>query len=64
MRALWKEVELDRSAAGIDVRAWSPFAKALQESDLKVLDNVPLRAALTLREENRLESLRLFLRKV
>lgn len=64
MRPRWKEVELDRDAAGIDIQAWSPFAKALQESDLKILNNVPLQAALTLREEHRLESLRLFLRKV
>lgn len=64
LRPRWKEVELDREAAGIDVQAWSPFAKALQQSDLKILNNVPLQAALTLREENRLQSLRLFLRKV
>jgi hypothetical protein len=63
-RSRWKEVELDRQAAGIDLHGWSPFAKALQESELKVLSNVPLGAALTLREEHRLESLRLFLRKV
>lgn len=64
LRPRWKEVELDRQAARVDIQAWSPFAKALQESDLKVLSNVPLQAALTLRQENRLESLRLFLRKV
>ena len=63
-RSRWKEVELDRKAAGIDLQGWSPFAKALHESELKILSNVPLAAALTLREEHRLESLRLFLRKV
>jgi hypothetical protein len=60
----WKEIELDRKSAGIDVAGWTPFAKALQNSDLKVLDNVSLNAALTLRQENRLEALRLFFRRV
>jgi hypothetical protein len=60
----WKEVELDRESAGIDLQGWSPFAKALQESDLKMLNNVPMQAALQLRREERLESLRLFFRKV
>src|SRR6266566_1552737 len=64
LRPRWKEVEIDREASRIDDQAWSPFAKALQASDLKILNNVPLQAALTFREENRLESLRLFLRKV
>jgi hypothetical protein len=60
----WKEVEIDREQAGIDLQGWSPFAKVLQDSDLKVLNNVPMQAALSLRKDNRLESLRLFLRKV
>ena len=64
LRTRWKEIELDRESAGIDLQAWSPFAKALSESDLKVLNAVPLRAAFRLREENRLDSLRLFFRKV
>jgi hypothetical protein len=64
LRTRWIEVELDRTSAGIDLQGWSPFAKALQESDLKVLNDVPLQAALQLREERRLESLRLFFRKV
>jgi hypothetical protein len=64
LRTRWKEVELDRASAGIDLQRWSPFAKALQESDLKVLNAVPLPAAFRLRKENRLESLRLFFRRV
>jgi hypothetical protein len=36
----------------------------LNESDLKVLKAVPMSAACRLREENRLESLRLFFRRV
>ena len=64
LRTRWKEVELDRESAGIDLQGWSPFAKALHESDLKLLNNVPINAALRLREEERLQSLRLFFRKV
>jgi hypothetical protein len=64
MRVRWKELELDRKEAGIDLQGWSPFAKTLQESNFKLLNNVPIQAALTLRKEQRLESLRLFLRKV
>jgi len=64
LRTRWKEIELDRESAGIDLQRWSPFAKALHESDLKILNAVPMKAALRLREENRLESLRLFFRKV
>ena len=64
LKSRWKEVEFDRQNSGIDLQEWSPFAKALQESSLTMLNEVPLRAALTLREERRLESLRLFFRKV
>jgi hypothetical protein len=64
LRTRWKEIELDRESAGIDLQRWSPFAKALHESDLKILNAVPMKAALRLREENRLESLRLFFRKI
>lgn len=64
LRSRWKELELDRETAGIDLQGWSPFAKTLAESDLKVLNDVPMSAALQLREEGRLESLRLFFRKI
>jgi hypothetical protein len=60
----WKQIELDRKNAGIDPAGWTPFAKALQDSDLKVLNNISLEAALNIRKENRLESLRLFLHRV
>ena len=64
MRSRWKEVEFDRSESGIDMQGWSPFAKALKECELRVLNHVPMQAALNLRKEERLESLRLFFRKV
>ena len=64
LRTRWKEIEIDRESAGIDLQGWSPFAKALHESDLKVLNAVPIEAAFRLREENRLESMRWFFRKV
>lgn len=63
-RTYWKQIELDREKAGVNSAEWTPFAKALQNSELKVLNNVSLEAALTLRKENRLEALRLFFRRV
>jgi len=64
MRTRWKEIELDRQSAGIDAAAWSPFAKAFHNLTFSYLNNVPLAAALTLRQEGRLEGLRSCLRKV
>ena len=63
MLTRWREIELDRESSGIDPMRWSPFAKAFQGVPFKYLNNVPLRAALTLREEGHLEELRSFLRK-
>jgi len=63
-RYRWKEIELDRESAGIDIQGWSPFAKALQNADFKSLDEVPIDAALQLRKEQRLESMRHFFRRV
>ena len=64
MNTRWKEVEFDRESAGIDLQSWSPFAKALQNSEFKSLNNVPLTTALNLRKENRLVSMRHFFRRV
>jgi hypothetical protein len=64
LKTRWKEIELDREASGIDMAGWSPFAKALQNSELKVLNNVSLDTALSIRRENRLESLRYFFYRV
>lgn len=60
----WLELKIDFDAVRGGLRNWSPFANAFENTTLKVLDNVPLGAALRLREQNRLESMRLFLRKV
>ena len=64
MRFRWKEVEFDREDAGIDIQGWSPFAKALQNANFKALDEVPIQAALHLRTEQRLDSMRHFFRRV
>jgi len=64
LRYRWKEIELDRPKGEEADKSWAPFAKALQNADLKVLSQVPLSAVLRLRTENRLEKMRLFLRKV
>jgi len=60
----WKEIEIDRESANAKNKEWTPFAKAFQNLELKFLNNLSLEHALILRKENRLESLRTFLRKV
>lgn len=64
IRVRWKEIELDRQEHSAENKTWAPFAKALQNSQLKYLNNLRLEHALTLREEGRLESLRGFLKRV
>ncbi len=59
----WKEIELDHANA-VNDDTWEPFAKALQDAPLMVLDNVQLEAALRLRREERLEPMRCFFRRV
>jgi len=63
-RTYWKQIELERKKAGVNSAEWTPFAKALQNSELKILNNVSLEAAFRLRNENRLEDLRLFFHRV
>lgn len=60
----WKEIEIDRDSNNARSEEWSPFAKAFQDLELKYLNNLSLEHALILRQEERLESLRVFLRKV
>jgi len=60
----WREIELDRESHSAENKMWAPFAKALQETPLRYLNNLRLDHALTLRKEGRLESLRAFLRRV
>lgn len=60
----WIEIELDREEHSAENKAWAPFAKALQNSQLKYLNNLRLEHALVLRKEGRLESLRGFLKRV
>lgn len=60
----WKEIELDREENNATHDEWAPFAKAFQKIELKYLNNLKLDHALTLRKEERLVSLRVFLRKV
>jgi len=60
----WRMIEMDREYEKIDVERWSPLAKAFGEVRLRYLDGVRLHDALRLREEDRLEGLRAFLRRV
>jgi len=60
----WKEIEIDRQNINTESQLWSPFAKALQNSPLKYLNNLRMEHALLLRQEGRLESMRTFLRTV
>jgi hypothetical protein len=60
----WKEIELDRAAQSDETEAWSPFAKAFQDADFKYLNDVSIEDALRLRREDRLGTMRTFLRSV
>jgi hypothetical protein len=60
----WREIELDRESHSAENKVWAPFAKALQNTPIKFLNNLRLEHALTLRREGRLESLRGFLANV
>jgi hypothetical protein len=60
----WKEIELDRRGKTEETATWSPFAKALQETNFRYLDDVSLESALELRTEGRLDDLRAFMRRV
>jgi AraC-like DNA-binding protein len=60
----WREIELDRESHSAENKVWAPFAKALQNTPLRYLNNLRLEHALTLRREGRLESLRGFLGRV
>jgi hypothetical protein len=64
LQVKWREIELDRKSHSAENKAWAPFAKALQDAQLKYLNNVHLRHALQLRKEGRLEGLRTFLHGV
>lgn len=59
----WKEIEIDRDNDHGAANEWEPLARAFQNVELKYLDAVNLDHALILRNENRLASLRTFLRK-
>ena len=60
----WREIELDRESQSAENQVWAPFAKALQNTSLRYLNNLQLQHALTLRREGRLEALRGFLLRV
>ena len=60
----WAEIELDYGQSGLTNRHWSPFAKALNASDLRTLNAVPLDIALNLRSEGSLGSMRDFFSRV
>ena len=60
----WKEIELDRLGRSAETETWSPFAKAFQEAGFKYLNDVSIDNAFRLRQEDRLGTLRAFLRRV
>jgi hypothetical protein len=60
----WREMQVDRNRQGLDREAWSPFARAFQAVSMNYLNNVPLPAALHVRQEGKLESMRSFFRRV
>jgi hypothetical protein len=64
MATRWKEMELDRNLGKIDVEGWARFAKAFGGLEVKFLNQVPVEAALHLRDSGHLERLRSFLKLV
>ncbi len=64
LQARWAMIEHDRKQCSAENRAWSPFAKAVQNTKLHYLNNLGLEHALRLRSEHRLESVRSLLTRV
>lgn len=64
LKSKWKEIEYDRRGRTPETSAWSPFAKAVQDTPFKYLNQVSIEDALAIRVEGRLEDLRTFLRRV
>lgn len=60
----WKEIEYDRNVNGVHISAWTSFAKAIQESQLKYLNGLSFDDLLKLRKDGCLEDMRAFLRRV
>lgn len=58
-----KEIELDHAECSLN-NEWSTFAKAIERTDLKFLNNVEINHALKLRCQGRLCSVRTFMKKV
>ena len=46
IRLKWREIELDRESHSAEKKVWAPFAKALQNTPLKYLNNLRLEHAL------------------
>lgn len=64
LTAKWKEIELDRPGRSEQTEVWSPFAKAIQETQFKYLNAVTTDDAFRVRSDGRLDDLRAFLRRV
>jgi len=60
----WRMIELERKDTGADLGLWEPFASAVQRTDLKYLDGIPLNRCLELRQDGLLDGMRTFLRQV
>jgi hypothetical protein len=64
LSARWKEIELDRAGRSSESDVWSPFAKAFQGAEFRYLNNVRIEDAFRLRQDERLNNFRSFLRQV
>lgn len=60
----WKEIEFDREEHSPENATWAPFAKSIQDTQFRYLNNVNLTHALRLRKEGRLENLRNFMHRI
>lgn len=58
LQARWALIEKDRAEHSAPNKAWSPFAKSVQNAKLNYLNNLDLNYALQLRKEGRLEGVR------
>lgn len=60
----WKEIEIDRSDYQIKNENWNSFSKAFQNLGIKFLNNVEIKDAIEIRNENYLSGIRNFLSRL
>ena len=64
MHTKWREIIEARDEMSETARIWSPFTRAFQDLEFRFLNNVDPRFAQRIREDGRLESLRVLFRRI